>query len=105
MNSIGIPIDSAVTSHMTSTSADATNDVCREVTLFWTIILAMTNTSTILANLILVITEGSVKSSELTQLVSLVIVLALGCGSSLRADQALELQSRNNELRKNLQFQ
>lgn len=91
MNSVRVSINSAVTSHVSGTSTDTTDDICCEVTLFWTVILAMANTTTILANLILVVTEGSVEGSKLAQLVSLVIVLALGCGSSLRANQALEL--------------
>lgn len=93
MNSIGIPVNSAVTGHVPSASADAADDVRCEVTLLGTVILAVTNSPTILTNLILVVTKGSVKSCKLAQLVSLVIVLALGCGSSLKADQALELRS------------
>ena len=83
MNSVRIPVNSAITSHVPSTPTDTTDDVRCEVTLFWAVILAVTNTPTILANLILVVSERSVKSCKLAQLVSLVIVLALGCRSSL----------------------
>lgn len=40
-------------------------------------------TSTVLADLVLVVTKGSVELSELSKLVALVIVLSFGNGSSL----------------------
>jgi len=43
----------------------------------------VTNVSTIQADLVLVVSEGSVESSEFSKLVPLVIVLSLGSGSSL----------------------
>jgi hypothetical protein len=73
----------AVTSHVTSIAADATDDVGSVVLLFRAVPLAMANLATILASLVLIITEGSVQRRKLAELVALELVLALGNGSSL----------------------
>ena len=73
----------AVTSHVTRAATDATNDVSCEVTMFGTVVFAVTQPTTILANLVFVVTESPVGSSELTKLVTLVIILTLGSRRSL----------------------
>jgi hypothetical protein len=45
---------------MTSIATDTTDDVCCEVALLGTVILAMTNLTTILARLIFIVAERSV---------------------------------------------
>lgn len=59
------PVDCTVASHVTSTAADATDDVRCEVALLWTVVLAVTDATTILAYLVLVITKGTIQRSEL----------------------------------------
>ena len=83
VSSIRIPVDGTVASHVTSTSANTTDDVCGEVTLLWAIILAMSNTTTVLTNLVFVVTESTVESGKFAKLVALVVILTLGSGSSL----------------------
>lgn len=48
---------------MTSIATDTADDVGGEVALLGTIVLAMTNLSTVLASLILVVTKSTVESS------------------------------------------
>jgi hypothetical protein len=72
-----------ISSHVTSVAADTANDVGGEVTLLRTVVLAVTNLTTVLASLVLVVSKGSVESGELTQLVALEFVLAFGYGCSL----------------------
>ena len=83
MNGVGIPVDSAVAGHVTRASTDTANDVRCKVTLLRTGVLAVTYTTAVLANLVFVIAQSTVKSGKLAQLVTLVIVLAFGGGSSL----------------------
>ncbi len=63
---------------MTSISTDATDDVCGEIALFWAVVLSVTDLSTILASLVLVVAESTIKSCKLTKLVALELVLAFG---------------------------
>ena len=76
MDCVWVPVNSAVAGHMTGATTDAANDVRCKVTLFGTVVLAVANTTTVLTNLVLVITESTIQSSELAKLVTLVIVLA-----------------------------
>jgi hypothetical protein len=69
---------------VTSIATNATNDVCGEVALFGAVVLAVTNLTTVLTCLVLVITKGTVESCELTELVALELVLAFGDGSGLQ---------------------
>ena len=69
-------VDSAIASHVASGTADATDDVGRAVTLLWTVVLAVANNTTVLANLVLIVTKGTVQRSELAQLVTFVVILA-----------------------------
>lgn len=83
MGGVRIPVDSAITSHVPSTTADATNDVCCEVTLFRAVILPVTDTTAILANLVFVVTKSTVKCGQLSELITFVVVLALWSRSRL----------------------
>lgn len=74
-----------ITSHVTSVTADTTDDVGCEVALFGTIVLAVTDLTAVLASLVLIVTQGTVESSQLTQLVALELVLAFGDRSSLES--------------------
>jgi len=67
-----------IAGHMTGVTADTTNDVRSVVLLLGTVILAMANLTTVLAGLVLVITQSSVQGSEFTKLVTLELVLSLG---------------------------
>jgi hypothetical protein len=72
-----IPVGT-VSSHMASISTDATDDICREIALFWAVVLSVTNLTTILASLVLVVAESTVECCKLTKLVALELVLAFG---------------------------
>lgn len=66
----------AITSHMAGVTTDTADDVGREVLLLRTVVLAMTDLAAVLACLVLVVTQGTVQGSKLTQLVTLELVLA-----------------------------
>jgi hypothetical protein len=68
---------------MASIATDATDDVGGEVALLGTVVLAMSDLAAVLTSLIFIITEGTVESSQLAQLVSLEFVLAFGNRGSL----------------------
>ena len=68
---------------MTCASADTADDVRCEVTLLGTVVLAMANITTVLADLVLVVAERTVKRGKLPKLVTFVIILAFGGGCSL----------------------
>lgn len=68
---------------MTRITTNATNNVSGKVALFWTFISTMTNLTTILTSLILVITKSTVEGSQVTKLITLVLVLTFGNGGSL----------------------
>jgi hypothetical protein len=65
-----------IAGHVSSIATDTTNDVRSEVTLLGAVILAVSNLTTVLASLVLVVTKGTVKSGKLTELVALELVLA-----------------------------
>jgi hypothetical protein len=69
---------------MSSTAANTTNDVSSKVLLFRAIVFAMTNSTAILANLILVITKSTVQGCKFPKLVAFMIVLAFRCGCCLQ---------------------
>jgi hypothetical protein len=66
-----------ISSHVTGTTANATNDVGSKVTMFRTIVFPMTDVSTVLAELIFVVAKCAVEGSEFTKLVAFVIIFAL----------------------------
>lgn len=63
MHCVRVPVDSAVTSHVTSTTTNAADDVRGEVALFWAVVLPVTDASAVLADLVLVVTKRTVQSS------------------------------------------
>lgn len=71
---------------MTGASTNATDDVGGEVFLFGAVVLPMSDAAAVLANLIFVVAKGSVERGKLAKLVSLVVVLALGCRSGLEEE-------------------
>jgi hypothetical protein len=71
-----------ITSHMACIATNTTNDVGSEVTLLRAVILAVSDLTTVLASLVLIVTESTVKGSELTELVALQFVLAFRDGGS-----------------------
>ena len=84
MNGVGIPVDSAVAGHVTRASTDTANDVRCKVTLLRTVVLAVTYTTAVLASLVFVIAQSTVKSGKLAQLITLVVVLTFGSRGSLQ---------------------
>jgi hypothetical protein len=67
--------------HVPSITTNSANNAGRVVLSVGTVNLAMTNLTTVLAGLVLVVSQGTVESSELTKLVALEFVLAFGDGS------------------------
>ena len=59
--SVRIFIDGTIPGHVTRAATNATNDVSSEVALFWAIIFSVTNTTTVLTNLVFIITKGSIQ--------------------------------------------
>ena len=78
MGGIWISVNSTVTSHVTCATTDTTDNVRCEVTLLWTVILAVTDTTAVLADLVFIIAQSTVERSKFTELVPLVVILALG---------------------------
>lgn len=68
---------------MASVSTDTTDDVGGKVALFWAVVLPVADLTTVLAGLVLIITESTVKSSKLSKLVALELVLSFWNGCSL----------------------
>ena len=52
--------------HVASVTADATYDISCEVSLFWAIVFAMADLTTILTGLVLVITESAIECGKFT---------------------------------------
>lgn len=63
---------------MACIATDTTDDIRREVALFRAVKLSVTDLAAVLASLIFIVTEGTVKSGKLTELVALEFVLSLG---------------------------
>jgi len=91
-----------IAGHVSSIATDATDDVGCKVALLRAVVLAVSDLTTcqtvrnhasrynidryrltVLASLILIVTESTVESSQLTKLVALEFVLTFGNGSSL----------------------
>jgi hypothetical protein len=78
---------------MTSVATDAT-DNARSVVLFLrAVVLAVTDLATVLASLVLVVSEGTVECGEFSELVSLEFVLAFRNGRSSLNDVVDEFLS------------
>ena len=84
MGEVGVSVNGTITSHMSGATADTADDVRCEVTLLRTVILAMTNTTAILADLVLVIAQSTVQSREFAKLVTFMVILSFGSRSSLQ---------------------
>lgn len=83
LDSVRVPVNSTITGHMASTSADTADDVRCEVTLFGTIVLAVTDIAAVLADLIFVVAKCTVEGGEFPKLVTFVIILTFGSGCRL----------------------
>jgi len=68
-------------------TTNTTNDVSCEVALLWTVIFAMPKAPTVLANLVLVVTESTVQCCEFAKLIAFVVILAFGRRCSLEERQ------------------
>ena len=77
------PVDCTVASHVAGAATDTADDVRCKVTLLRTVVLAVTYTTAVLANLVFVVAQRAVKSGKLAQLVTLVVVLTFGSRGSL----------------------
>ena len=77
-----IPIRT-ISSHVPSIPANTTDDVGSEVLLLGAVVLSMTNLSTVLACLVLIVTKSTVKSSKFTELIALELILSFGNGGGL----------------------
>lgn len=51
---------------MTRVTADTTDNIGSEVLRFWAVVLAMTDLATVLASLILIVTQRTIECCELT---------------------------------------
>ena len=60
---------------MSSAATNTTDDAPSVVALARAVVLAMTDATTILVNLVFIVTEGSIEGRELAQSVSLVVAL------------------------------
>jgi hypothetical protein len=78
-----IPIG-AISSHVTCISTYTTDDVSCEVALFRAVVFSVTNLTTVLASLILVVSKSTIECCKLTKLVTLELVLAFWDRRSLR---------------------
>lgn len=72
-----------IAGHVACIATNAADDVGSVVLLLWAVVLAVANLTAVLAGLVLVITEGTVEGSQLTQLVTLEFVLSFGNGGGL----------------------
>jgi hypothetical protein len=69
---------------VTRTATQATDDIGAVHSLLRTLPSTVALLSTVLAKLVLVVSEGTVERSEFSELVPLVVVLSLGGGCGLR---------------------
>lgn len=74
----------AVTGHVSSITTGAANNTGSVVLFLGAVILAVADLTAVLASLVLVVTEGTVQGSKLTELVTLELVLTFGNRSSLQ---------------------
>lgn len=75
-----------VTSHVSRVATNTTDDAGRVVLTLRAIVLAVTNLSAVLASLVLVVSQGTVESSQFSKLISLQFVLTFRNGSSLHKE-------------------
>jgi len=79
--------------------ADTADDVSSKVALLGTLILPVTDVATILTDLVLIVSEGTIEGGKFAELIAFVIVLALGCGSGLisKGEQRVEITRRKSD--------
>lgn len=68
---------------MAGVATNATDDIGSEVALFGTIVFAVSNFAAVLTGLVLIVTQGTVKGSQLAQLIALQFILTFGNRSGL----------------------
>jgi hypothetical protein len=64
---------------VSSAATHTANDVSSEVTLLRAVVFAMADATTVLADLVFVVTKRTVECCQLAELVPLVVILALRC--------------------------
>lgn len=72
-----------IASHVACITTDSANDAGRVVLLLRAIIFTMANLTTVLAGLVFIVSQSTVQRSELSELVTLELVLVFGRRSSL----------------------
>lgn len=72
-----------IASHVAGVTTDAADDAGSVVLALGAIVLAMTNLATVLAGLVLVVSQGTVEGGKFSQLVTLELVLSLRNRGSL----------------------
>lgn len=72
-----------ITSHVACVTTDTADDASSVVLSLRAVVLAVANLATVLASLVLVISEGTVECGEFSELVALELVLAFRNRSSL----------------------
>ena len=84
---------------MSGAPADTADDVSSKVALLGTLILPVTDVATILTDLVLIVSEGTIEGGKFAELIAFVIVLALGCGSGLisKGEQRVEITRRKSD--------
>jgi hypothetical protein len=80
---------------VTRVTTDATDDTGSVILLLRAVVLAVANLATVLASLVLVVSEGTVEGGEFSELVTLEFVLTFGNRCSLdmlvKSSQRLEI--------------
>lgn len=79
---------------MTSLSTNAADDASSVILLLRAVVLSMADLTTVLAGLILIVSECTIQGGEFTELVALELVLTFGDGSSLSLSVSLRRNLR-----------
>lgn len=79
---------------MPCTATQTTYDVCAVYTLLGTFPTTMALVATVLTELVLVVTEGTVQHGEFTELATLVVILTFGRGCGLCVSNLIDLQNK-----------
>lgn len=86
---------------MSGAPADTTDDISSEVALLRALILPVADVTTILTNLVLIISKGSIESGKFAKLIAFVIILAFWRGSGLisKNEDRVEIGQISTDLR------
>jgi lipopolysaccharide export LptBFGC system permease protein LptF len=68
---------------MSGAPANTTDDISSKVALLRALILPVADVTTILTNLVFIVSKGSIESSKFAKLIAFVIILAFWRGSGL----------------------